>query len=101
MKSRSLRLPLAALFLATALAPGHPLLAHEGGGGESHQLLMVQPIAETGGRHVVMVTVSYAPGQVSQPHVHPGPVFAYVLEGSVVSQLEGQSAHLHQGPELV
>jgi len=33
--------------------------------------------------------VDYAPGAASDPHVHPGSVFAYVLEGTVVSQLEG------------
>jgi quercetin dioxygenase-like cupin family protein len=33
--------------------------------------------------------VDYAPGAVSEPHIHPGSVVAYVLEGAVVSQLEG------------
>ena len=37
-----------------------------------------------------MAVVSYAPGQASTPHFHSGSVFAYVLEGEVVSQLEGQ-----------
>lgn len=35
------------------------------------------------------LTVDYAPGATSDPHVHPGSVFAYVLEGTVVTQLEG------------
>jgi len=38
----------------------------------------------------VMAVVSYEPGQASSPHVHSGSVFAYVLEGEVVSQLGGQ-----------
>jgi len=36
------------------------------------------------------VSVDYAPGAASDPHVHPGSVFAYVLEGTVITQLEGE-----------
>jgi quercetin dioxygenase-like cupin family protein len=38
--------------------------------------------------------VTYAPGGASHPHQHPCPVIAYVLEGSLRSQLQG-------GPERV
>ena len=42
--------------------------------------------------------VHYAPGEGTPPHEHPGPTFAYVIEGSVVSQLEGEPAKTyHQG----
>ena len=37
-----------------------------------------------------MLTVAYAPRAASDPHVHPGSVFAYVLEVTVVTQLEGE-----------
>ncbi|MGH8011934.1 MAG: cupin domain-containing protein, partial [Candidatus Binataceae bacterium] len=40
------------------------------------------------GKHISMVTVEYAPGASSPPHRHPGSVAAYVLEGTVVSQVE-------------
>ncbi|HEX5482060.1 MAG TPA: cupin domain-containing protein [Terriglobia bacterium] len=40
------------------------------------------------GKVGTLVTVSYAPGASSMPHRHPGPVFAYVLEGAIVSQVE-------------
>jgi quercetin dioxygenase-like cupin family protein len=42
------------------------------------------------GKQVLMVMVSYAPGQASTPHFHAGSVFAYVIEGEVTSQLERQ-----------
>ncbi|MGH9343135.1 MAG: cupin domain-containing protein [Terriglobia bacterium] len=42
----------------------------------------------TGEKEGTIVTVSYAPGASSKPHRHPGPVFAYILEGAVVSQVE-------------
>ena len=42
------------------------------------------------GKVATMLIVDYAPGAASDPHVHPGSVFAYVLEGAVVTQVEGE-----------
>lgn len=53
-------------------------------------MLMKQPLADMAGKVAAMLTVDYAPGAASGPHVHPGSVFAYVLEGTVVTQLEGE-----------
>ena len=55
-------------------------------------LIMQKNISDAPGKRVTVITVSYAPGQASEPHSHPGSVFAYVLEGKVVSQLEGEPA---------
>lgn len=52
--------------------------------------LMKQRLADMTGKEATVITVDYAPGAASDPHVHPGSVFAYVLEGAVVSQLEGE-----------
>lgn len=52
--------------------------------------LQRQALVDMPGKNGVVVIVEYGPGQVSTPHFHPGSVFAYVLEGEVVSQLEGQ-----------
>jgi quercetin dioxygenase-like cupin family protein len=52
-------------------------------------ILMKQHLADVAGKEVTVLTVEYAPGAVSDPHVHPGSVIAYVLEGAVISQLEG------------
>jgi len=62
-----------------------PLLA-----GDSVSVLMKQPLADMAGKLATMLTVAYPPGAASDPHVHPGSVFAYVLEGTVVTQLEGE-----------
>ena len=51
--------------------------------------LMKQRLADVAGRVVTVLTVDFAPGATSEPHVHPGSVVAYVLEGAVISQLEG------------
>jgi quercetin dioxygenase-like cupin family protein len=57
---------------------------------DSVSVLMKQPLADMAGKVATVLTVAYAPGAASDPHVHPGSVFAYVLEGTVVTQLEGE-----------
>ena len=52
-------------------------------------VLMKQSLADMAGKVATVLTVDYAPGAASGPHVHPGSVLAYVLEGAVVSQLDG------------
>ncbi len=41
-----------------------------------------------GGKQMVVLTVDLAPGGYTDPHRHPGPLFAYVLEGSVQSEVD-------------
>jgi quercetin dioxygenase-like cupin family protein len=57
---------------------------------DSVSVLMKQPLADMAGKVATVLTVDYTPGAASGPHVHPGSVFAYVLEGTVVTQLEGE-----------
>ncbi len=80
----------AAVLSVAALITLSPASAHDAGPGqEKRALLQVKPLPDAPGKQAVMATVSYAPGQESIPHEHPGSVFAYVREGSVTSQLEG------------
>jgi quercetin dioxygenase-like cupin family protein len=60
---------------ASAQAKANPLLAKD---------LMGIP-----GKEGVMLTVEYAPGQSSAAHRHNASTFVYVLEGSVVMQVQG------------
>jgi quercetin dioxygenase-like cupin family protein len=39
-----------------------------------------------------MLEVTYAPGQVSASHQHPGPTFGYVVKGSIRWAIDGQPA---------
>jgi quercetin dioxygenase-like cupin family protein len=57
---------------------------------DSVSVLMKQPLADMAGKVATVLTVDYAPGVASDAHVHPGSVFAYVLEGTVITQLEGE-----------
>src|SRR5262249_56569355 len=71
--------------LGTALVVGQPVLAED-----AVSVLMKRQLADMTGKEGTVITVDYAPGAESEAHVHPGSVFAYVLEGAVVSQLEGE-----------
>src|SRR6185312_827552 len=44
-------------------------------------MLMKQQLADIAGKEVTVLTLDYAPGALSEPHVHPESVVAYVLEG--------------------
>lgn len=72
--------------------------AHRATAQETIRPVMQQAIPELPGKLVRVVIVSYQPGQASEAHMHPGSVFAYVADGSVTSQLDGQPSHTyHQG----
>lgn len=54
--------------------------------------LKAQDLAGLAGKEGIMLTVEYAPGESSSKHRHDAHVFVYVLEGSVVMQVEGGKA---------
>jgi quercetin dioxygenase-like cupin family protein len=51
--------------------------------------LMAKDLVGIAGKEGTMVTVEYAPGGTSPIHRHHAHVFVYVLEGSVVMQVQG------------
>ena len=51
--------------------------------------LVSKDLAGLTGKEAVMLTVEYAPGAVSAKHRHNANTFVYVLEGSIVMQVEG------------
>jgi quercetin dioxygenase-like cupin family protein len=51
--------------------------------------LMTKDLAGLTGKEGVMLTVEYPPGAASTRHRHNANTFVYVLEGSVVMQVEG------------
>jgi len=70
-------------------------VAHDPAAAEMVRPLLRQTLPDVPGKQATILIVSYEPGQTSAPHRHPGSVFAYVLEGSVVSQLEGAPAQTY------
>ena len=51
--------------------------------------LMTQSLAGITGKEAMMLTVEYAPGASSSKQRHNANTFVYVLEGSIVMQVEG------------
>jgi len=51
--------------------------------------LMSKDLTDIPGKEVVMITVEYAPGGADPIHRHDAQAFVYVLEGSVVMELNG------------
>lgn len=49
---------------------------------------MQEPLANIADAVVTLITVTVAPGTVSPPHQHIGPVFAYILEGAIENQVD-------------
>jgi quercetin dioxygenase-like cupin family protein len=54
--------------------------------------LMTKNLAGVTGKEAVMLTVEYPPGASSSKHRHNANTFVYVLEGSIVMQVEGGNA---------
>lgn len=54
--------------------------------------LMTKDLVGVAGKEAVMLTVEYAPGASSGKHRHNANTFVYVLEGSIVMQVEGGKA---------
>ncbi len=52
--------------------------------------LMKTDLERNEGEQAVVAVVEFAPGVVTGKHYHPGHEFAYVLEGSLIVEPEGQ-----------
>jgi len=76
----------------TALAGATLLLGQSAMAEDTVSVLIKQRLADMAGKEGTVITVDYAPGAASDLHFHPGSVFAYVLEGAVVSQLGGEAS---------
>lgn len=97
----NIRIAILAL-MAPAFAIAAPAFAHgpgEGDGQEQITMLQERPIPDVPGKTALAFTVEYAPGQRSIPHVHAGTAIAYVLEGAVISQLEGEKPVTYRAGE--
>lgn len=83
-----MRTPRALLLLCLAfiVAPSHA------GAEAVVAQLMARDLPEIQGKEGVMLLVEYPPGATDQAHRHTAHAFLYVLEGSIVMQLQGLAA---------
>jgi quercetin dioxygenase-like cupin family protein len=58
--------------------------------------LISEPLGQMQNPEVTMLTLTLAPGSNSHPHRHTGPVFAYILEGSIENQVDPGPAKTYQ-----
>lgn len=60
-----------------------------------------QTITNTPGKTMIAVEVNYAPGEKTPPHHHASSAFimAYVVQGAIRSQTEGQPVQVYQTGE--
>ena len=63
--------------------------------------LMTKDLPDVLGKEGMIETVDFAPGEVSHPHRHNADVFAYVLEGSIITQLKGGTPQTVSAPEIM
>jgi quercetin dioxygenase-like cupin family protein len=54
--------------------------------------LLSEAVPDIGGKEVRLVLLTVTPGGTSEPHRHTGPVFAYVLEGTIQNQVDPEPA---------
>lgn len=86
----SLSLLLFSLFVSLANS-GHAQIAKE-------TPLMMKDLPDVPGKEGLVETVALRPGEVSPAHRHNADVFVYVLEGSIITQVEGaKSKTVHAG----
>ena len=74
------------------LAADPPGQAASTGEGETVKQIFSRKLPNVPGKTLTVVEVDYRPGGFSAPHRHPasGFVFAYVLSGTIRSQVEGE-----------
>jgi quercetin dioxygenase-like cupin family protein len=82
---RILNIPMAGLVAGLLCAIGSPLSAQQA----VVTPLMTKELADVPGREALMLTVEYPPGSSDPVHRHNADAMVYVLEGSVVMQVEG------------
>lgn len=92
---------LAAVVAATIVASA-PIANSEPApaGSETLSPLLQQALPNVAGKTFTSAIVTFPPGAHAAPHRHGDAfVYAYVLEGAVSSQLEGEPAHIYRQGE--
>ncbi|MDD2103220.1 cupin domain-containing protein [Pseudomonas putida] len=91
-----LRFSLAALALTVCASA----FAHEAGDpSEKVTVLQDQMLKNAPGKKALMIEVDYKPGQASIAHKHDGTAMAYVLSGSITSQVKGEKEITYKAGE--
>lgn len=68
-------------------------------GQEKLKILQEHALTNLPGKTALMLTVDYAPGQATVPHMHRGAAIAYVLEGEITSRVNDKPAITYKAGE--
>ena len=79
-----------------------PLLAASSAGAQiaKETPLMTKDLPDVPGKQGLVETVVLSPGEVVPAHLHNADVFAYVLEGSVITQVQGAKPQIVHAGEV-
>lgn len=91
-RTRSMTLTASALLCAGMLAGATSAHSADSKDAAVVKPLMTQDLAGIPGKEALMLTVEYLPGGASMAHRHDAEVFVYVLEGSLIMQVDGKPA---------
>lgn len=62
--------------------------------------LFAQTVPDIQDKEVRMVLLTVPPGGTSHPHRHTGPVFAYVLEGTIQNQVDPEALKTYHAGDI-
>lgn len=88
-----------ALALCAGLALAGAADVFAGSAGDKVTLVSSEALPDLPGQRLSTVLVEYEPGGKSVSHHHAGSVMAYILEGSIRSQLKGGEVHVYHAGE--
>jgi len=89
MKRSKLIPVMVAVVFATFLALSSVLILHAQQVGEIKRNVLTKQDLSAPGREGIMVMVELSPGAREARHTHPGELFAYVQEGTIIQNQEG------------
>jgi quercetin dioxygenase-like cupin family protein len=84
------------LLMAQAAKDAH----NKGGDSIGVQRLFEQVVPDIQSKEVRLVLLTVEPGGTSHPHRHTGPVFAYVLEGTIQNQVDPEPLKTYHAGEI-
>ena len=88
---------------ALALAASLAVAGSDDGSAEEYvpdvqtEMLHKAPLPGMDGKEMIVVRITAPPGFVGERHIHPGPVFMYVLDGEVTVETEGETQTVTSG----
>jgi quercetin dioxygenase-like cupin family protein len=76
--------------LAAGATGDHLMAAQQAQGGLTRTVLQRADVPGVVGKEVILSMSEFTPGAVSARHMHPGGELAYLVDGSVVSEIAGK-----------